>query len=162
MTEVQDTTDRKAKWVRDIALAIALIWASVWTFNTAATALIAATPSRPAEWIARFTLGGWLTIAVLLVVPWASVAVARTRAVIGGIMLVPAGLLSSQYGWLMFIGALPHTPAMDPGNQMPFLPCILLSLATPVPAMVAGCLFLISWWRSRTQGSPQNSEWERG
>ncbi|HEM61857.1 MAG TPA: pentapeptide repeat-containing protein [Chloroflexi bacterium] len=148
MREVDKNADR-GKFLRDIAWAIALIlaliWASVWTFNVAATALVAS-EFRFVESVAGFTVGGWITIAMLLVVPWASVAVGFRWQAIGGIMLVLAGLLSGPHGWAMLFGALPQTPQMEPGNQLPFLPCILLSLATPIPAVAAGCLFLISSW----------------
>lgn len=130
--------------MRYIARALALIWAGVWTFNVAATTwLIESGPL----WTRTFTVGSWLTIAGLVLIPWVSAAVAW-RWGIGGVVLALVGVLTSMRGWDMLFTAVHFRDYGDMVDAMVFLPCLGLSYVAPLVALLAGALFLASWWRS--------------
>ncbi len=130
MTGVRKTTDRVAKLMRYIARGLALIWAGWWVFCNGASLML------------NFSLG-WLLVAICIsLFLLASAAIPWRWEVIGGVVLVLEGLALFTAQMFVGFGGWPH---------------ILMVLAGGLPPLVAGILFLASWWRSRGAGSPQNS-----
>lgn len=138
---VGKTTDRATKWMRYIARALTVIWAGFWTFF-----LVSGTLLDPLS--GAMTTGRWeealpalLKIVLLFVVP---AAIPWLWEAVGGIVCVVAGFVLPIYVVL----PLPDAPLSQ---------IIGTSLLFGLPPLVAGILFLASWWRSRRAGSPQKS-----
>jgi hypothetical protein len=155
MTEAQDTSDRRVMWLRRIGRVLALIWAALWMLMLLWTVYWQSElyPSF-GQWIATFSVGSWLTLAVWVLIPWVSIAVTWRREALGGVMLVLAGLLSSLRGWPILLAALPGY-RIHIGWTLPMIPVALASaLVAPWLASAAGILFLASWWKSRASEGP--------
>ena len=119
MAIINDTGKVTTKWMRYIAVGLALIWAVCWTFfglvSGAGEGLKGVLTNIPN------TLPGL----VFLV----STAIAWRWEAIGGVALLMCGLFALFF---FHIG------------KNPFL---LLTMV--LPPLVAGFLFLVSWWKSR-------------
>ncbi len=130
MTGVRKTTDRAAKWMRYIARALAVAWAGWWALLSLLSLML------------NFSLV-WVFVAICLslfllvstAIPW------RWEA-IGGVVLLLEGLVFFTAQIFVGFGGVPH---------------ILVVLAVGLPPLLAGFLFLASWWASRRAGIPQNS-----
>ena len=135
MTDVRQTTDWATKWMRFSAWTLTLIWAGFWT--PVLVAKIFFDPPLPARLVEEdpralliqvfLFLGLWVST----VLPW------RWEAV-GGVVLVLESLV--LINWLVV-----EVPNAITKN----MPVVLL-------ALMAGILFLASWWKSRRSGTPQN------
>ena len=130
-----------ARRMRYIARALALIWALHWTFvglacSVGRSRLFDETRSPAEIFLDQFALPSL----VFLV----SAAIAWRWEAIGGVALVLAGLVS-------FI-AFPPDPEILSRSL-----CLL-----HLPPVVAGSLFLASWWLSRRSGISHNSADEGG
>jgi hypothetical protein len=166
MAEVQDTRGRRVNRLRYSARALAVIWAALWMLMLLWTVYVESTHSDhywPGhtldEWIATLTVGSWLALAVWVLIPWVSIAVAWRREDIGAIMVVLAGLLSTPYGWPILLAAVPGWPHPADIGSFTMLPVGCASIyVTPWSALIAGILFLSSWWKSRRPAPPQPTE----
>lgn len=177
MTEVEDATDRRVKGMRRLARVLALIWASGWTFTIVGAAAAGYQfgagypPQSFAEWIASFSIGSWLTMAVSVLIPWVIAGVAWRWEAVGGVALIVVAVL--DWYWLgsivdMLLQRVPGSPALGPsmGGQLGWalvcLPFALSCLATAFPALGAGVLFLLSWRRSRAPEGPEDTKQDAG
>jgi hypothetical protein len=148
MTEVQDTTDRRVKWMRYSARALALLWAAWCSLSVAySSALLAGffqcidCPSH--EQGPVWGTGLLVPTACLALPIWASAAIGWRWERIAGVVLVLEGLVSITCLWMI--------PAR----------WVLLTVAigaTPLPALAAGILFLASWWTSRSPSVVASTE----
>ena len=113
MTEVQDSTDRKAERMRNIARALALVWAGLASLTIVVAALyvlghgglLGMMRLQGLSYVANLlvSLGLLLTSALLILIPWVSALVAWEWEVMGGILLIVLGVLSVP----LCIGVLP-------------------------------------------------------
>lgn len=128
MTGVGETTDRATKWMRYIARALALIWAGWWAFCIVASLML------------NFSLV-WLLVAICLsLLLLASATIPWRWEAIGGVVLALEGLLLFTAQMFVGFGGAAH---------------ILAVLGAGLPPLVAGILFLASWWKSRRSGITQ-------
>jgi hypothetical protein len=145
MTEAADTKQRRARWMRRIALVLAVVWAGYWTYWLAPAA---------AEMLEHeyqlFTLAHRIATAILALPFWVAAAIPWWRESAGGVVLLVTNFLlpclvlafrpwyhrSSLFMWIWLLYLLP----------MLVLGCI------------AGFLLLASWWKSRTASPRQASE----
>lgn len=162
MTEVQDSTNRAAKWMRQIAL----IWACWWTFYIVAGVVLldslvsfnATILFQDAPPLREMTpLGPWFCVMVplLVLIPWVSVAIARRWGAVGGVILVLEGLL--VFIPLPVIFPPHYSPHMDRAYSPLTSQNLLCTPPIALPTLLVGFLFLGSWWRSRRSGIAQNS-----
>ena len=134
--------------MRSIARALAALWAGWWTlcvayFSAGLVGVFHCFDCAPHEQAPVWGTGSLVMAACLALPVWASAAVAWRWQRIGGIVLVLEGLLISI-----------------PAVRMYPLRSVLLTVAMcamPLPPLVAGTLFLASWWRSRTPTPPQGT-----
>ena len=145
MTEAQDTTGRRVKWMRYSARSLAVIWAGWWSlvvawFSAGMWGVFACFDCPGYQQVPVWGTWSLGTAACLALPIWASAAIAWRWQRIAGVVLVLEGLLLS-------IPALRTCP----------LPSVLLTIgmcAMPLPPLVAGILFLAVWWRSRRLEGP--------
>ncbi|TKJ29698.1 MAG: hypothetical protein CEE40_07615 [Chloroflexi bacterium B3_Chlor] len=173
MAEFQDTTERRLKWTRRIARALALACAGLWTCLVAAVALFTVSicssvnfwdvMDRPLrECIGEVWLGKvWLVFTVVLVL-WVSAAISWRWQRAGGVALLVEGLLlfSATIGLLIMpelgFAVLGRSYGVSVLLFCGFFEYALLLLgALPI---AAGILFLLGWWKSRTPRLAQNAE----
>jgi hypothetical protein len=134
--------DRPAKWMRYIARGLALIYAILPTLVVGAILFdpIAPTNIPPRTWDDLLTL---LFVALVLLLVWGGAAIPWRWERAGGVVLRLEGLLVSIWTLVMYRGYL---------EAMVFAPIVAL------PPVVAGALFLASWWKSRTPTRRQDME----
>ena len=136
MTSVRHTTGQGTKWMRFMAWALTLMWASFWTPLLVARIfsdlLLSARPIQEDPRALLIQAFLFLSLWVSTVLPW------RWEA-IGGVVLALESL--AFFIWL---------PVEVPNAIAKTMPVLLLGLT-------AGILFLASWWISRKAESPENS-----
>jgi len=148
MTEAQDTTGRRVKWMRYTAWAFGLLWAVWWSlvvawFSAGFLGVLHCFDCHPHQQVPVWGTASLATAACLALPIWASAAIAWRWQRVAGVVLVLEGLLLS-------IPALSMAP----------LRSVLLSIALramPLPPLVAGILFLASWWKSRASEGPEDT-----
>lgn len=165
MTEMQGTSDRRAKRMRRIARTLAVVWAGGWTVLLVSTPALlefmddslAVFGARQPRTFSQLTLWGQAAcrgIAFLVLVSWAAAATAWRWEAIGGVVLVLlAGLvLPAAYALLL-------VPPEASGNVIgAFAGCFPGALPTGLLGLAAGILFLASWSKSRKWGGRHASE----
>jgi Tol biopolymer transport system component len=138
VTEAQDTTDRKAKWMRRTARILAVIWASLLTCAIAAFAYLLVlmcgfdVPRPRGECVAEVSIV-FLPVVLLL---WVPAIVAWRREAIGGALLVIEGLLVFTLAASVCVQDMLQREAGTPA----FL--LLIFVTGALPPLVAGILFL--------------------
>jgi hypothetical protein len=152
MTEAQDTTDRKLKWMRRIAKLLALVWGGLWTLLIAALAIFlildcswVTVTSAVAEPLWRCVAEASIVVPVVVIL-WIPAGIAWRREAIGGALLVFEGLLTfGLFGWIGLQDMLRWgTPSIGG---------LLFFAGATLPPLAAGSLFLLSWRRSTTSQS---------
>lgn len=132
MTSVGHITDQGTKWMRFMAWALTLMWASFWTPLLVARIfldlLFSARPIQEDPKALLIQAFLFLSLWVSTVLPW------RWEA-IGGVVLALESL--AFFIWL---------PVEVPNAIAKTMPVLLFGLA-------AGILFLASWWKSRRPGT---------
>lgn len=122
----------RRRWLRRIGLIIGLVWAGLWTVFVAASALSEGFGPVTGEAIVASSV---LTLGVLIL--WLSIIIAWKRELVGGILLVTAGLL-------VVIGyPLGATSRIDPVG------IVLVVVIMGLPPVFAGLLFILSWREER-------------
>lgn len=126
----------RRKWLKRIGLIIGLVWASLWTVFVVASAW--------SEGLGPVTSEAVVASAVLVsgvLFLWGSLVIAWKRGLVGGILLVIAGLL-------VVIGyPLAVASRIDPVG------IILIVVLMGLPPMVAGLLFILSWRKQLSGGA---------
>ncbi len=136
MTDVKYTTDRKAKWVRNIALAIALIWAGYWT-------LWCCVMVNGLSEYESFGSVNWIMVSAWALIAWVSSAIAWRWGLAGGLMLICLCLFL-PLSWFL---SLPNVHQDTCPFELWGLP---LQLPVPLLSSAAGILFVVSWGARRT------------
>lgn len=168
MTEAEDTTDRRVKWMRRITRTLMLVWASWSTFSLVGlVCFMHALPGLCAERGASSTPlsqlmpfgSGYLVLACLALIPWVSAAVAWRRDRTGGFVLFMVGVVQCLV-YPPAVWALdPCTPHIRFSyTQNPAIDSLILTRPAALLAWLAGILFLASWWKSRTPKPPQDTQ----
>jgi hypothetical protein len=133
MAEAKDARDRRAKWLRYTARALAFFWA------------LSCTVAIVSFWVYMFLgylyflvvlLGCWIPLLGLAL--WGTAAIAWRRERIGGVLLVLHASLVSTWA--------AHNLRREFGD----MGMLLVVVVGALPALVAGDLFLVAWWKSRT------------
>jgi len=120
-----------SKWSRNIAVIIILISGGYWSFHGLASGLRTG-----------LGIGGILFHMVLPgVIFLFSAAVAWCWRVIGGVVLVMEGL----FAFFIYSAYLSEWGISPDSIFVMFR----LVLTTALPPFVSGCLFILSWWKSR-------------
>jgi len=88
-------------------------------------------------------------IAGLVLIAWATVAVAW-RWGSGAVVLAVVGLVTSRWGLGLLLLALPRREPVG-ADMLWLMGSLMLFWASAVVALLAGALFLASWWRSTTR-----------
>jgi hypothetical protein len=132
MAKVDSTGDRIAKWMRGIAVVLALSWAGFWTFFGIASGI--AERVSPVGVLYHSIFPG-LIFLVSAIVAW-------RWGFIGGILLIVESLLVFVAYPIMF-------------GQMPLLIMVFTLLTLALPPLIAGLLFLVS---HRTSKKPKSSQ----
>ena len=115
MTEIHNRTDLAAKRMRCVARSLALAWAGSASLVVVLIALYALSQGGFAAMIGLsesdamlrllVSVGFWLTLALLILVPWISALVAWQWEVVGGMLLIALGAISAP----VCFGILPLT-----------------------------------------------------
>ena len=162
MAEAHHARERRVKRMRRVARILALIWAGSWSFLTVLVVFL----SLRSEGFDGMML--WLISALMILIPWASTAVAWRWEATGGVLLgvegastviiVPVGLiLFTWYGMADLV-------VTDLMLAVMFMTVVMLGLGIVIgtlmalPPLAAGALFLASWRISRTTTPPQATE----
>ncbi len=119
-------------WLRRVGLIIGLVWAVLWTMFLGASAL-----SQGFGPITNEALVASVVLASGVLILWLSIVIAWKRELVGGILLIVAGLL-------VIIGY----PVGAAGRIDP-LGIVLVVVIMGLPPVVAGLLFLLSWREER-------------
>jgi hypothetical protein len=144
MTDVRRTTDRATKWMRQIARALALICAILPTLVVGAILFDPIYPMNipPRTWDDLLTL---LFVALVLLLVWGGAAIPWRWERAGGVVLLLEGLLVFIWRLVMY-------------RRYP--EAMVFAAIVALPPVVAGSLFLASWWRSGRSGTLQESAQE--
>ena len=131
MSSAGCSVNRVPEWFRNIAGTIILITGGYWSFHALTSGLSMG-----------LGLGGVLFhIAVPGLIFLFSAAVAWCWRVIGGVVLVIEGLIA----FFIYCAYL-----LEWGISLDSIFVMLrLVLTTALPPFVSGCLFILSWWKSR-------------
>ena len=119
-------------WLRRVGLIIGLVWAVLWTMFLGASAL-----SQGFGPITNEALVASVVLASGVLILWLSIVIAWKRELVGGILLIVAGLL-------VIIGY----PVGAAGRIDP-VGIVLVVVIMGLPPVVAGLLFLLSWREER-------------
>jgi hypothetical protein len=142
MTEVQNTTDRRAKRMCRIARILAVIWVGYSTFSLVLVVL--------EHEVARFSLMDWLTTATLASTPWLAVAIAWRWERIGAMVLLFASWLLPRGLIWWSSGLLPRIPPTS--LYLLYDRALVLSpIVLPLAGLLASIVLLASSWSSRTR-----------
>jgi len=126
----------RRKWLKRIGLIIGLVWASLWTVFVVASAWSEGFGPVTSEAVFASAV---LVLGVLFL--WGSLVIAWKRGLVGGILLVIAGLLVViGYPWAV-------ASLIDPVG------IILIVVFMGLPPMVAGLLFILSWRKQLSGGA---------
>lgn len=128
------TLDSRRRWLRRIGLIVGLVWASLWTIFVGASVF-----SEGFGPITPEAIGASVILSLGVLTLWLGLVIAWKRELIGGILLIAAGLL-----------VLTGYPIVAAGRIEP-VGILLIVLTMGLPPLVAGLLFLLSWkeeWRS--------------
>jgi len=156
VTGVRDETKRAPKRRPCLARALAILWAGWWTLWIMALSFPFL---RLGYWGSPSTapagpIPGVLTLALVVCIPWVSAVLAWRREVLGGLVLVLEGLLLLAVALNVIVETVGVLAFGEAIAALPFVAAISGSLS--VPPLVAGILFLTSWWRSRSSRVPPN------
>ncbi len=122
----------RRRWLRRIGLIIGLVWAGLWTVFVAASSLSEGFGPVTGEAVIASSV---LVLGVLFL--WGSLVITWKRELVGGILLVTAGLL-------VVIGyPLGATSRIDPVG------IVLVMVIMGLPPVFAGLLFILSWREER-------------
>ena len=119
-------------WLRRVGLIVGLVWAVLWTMFLGASAL-----SQGFGPITNEALVASVVLASGVLILWLSIVIAWKRELVGGILLIVAGLL-------VIIGY----PVGAAGRIDP-VGIVLVVVIMGLPPVVAGLLFLLSWREER-------------
>ncbi|MBA7477734.1 hypothetical protein ES707_13148 [subsurface metagenome] len=122
----------RRRWLRRVGLIIGLVWAVLWTIFLGASAL-----SHGFGPITSEALVASVVLASGVLILWLSIVIAWKRELVGGILLIVAGLL-------VIIGY----PVGAAGRIDP-VGIVLVVVIMGLPPVVAGLLFLLSWREER-------------
>ena len=141
MTGVGRTTGWATKLMRYIARAVALIWAGLWSFFAVGQLFDPVAPTSIPPRTSEDLIDLLIVASVVLffgggaAIPWR-----WERA--GGVLLVLEGLLVAIATLVQY-------------RDYPEAIVLVLPIVA-LPPVMAGSLFLASWWRSRRSGTRQN------
>ena len=137
MAEVKRLDRRTTRWIRYSARAITLVWATCWISLLGIVGLGALT---------IFPLALLLASLILLL----SVSVAWRWEIIGAVVLVLEGLLIMPL--VCRVITVGHFPVPNHFPYTVMFPLLLLTMA--LSPLIAGFLFLISWYGSKQYRKP--------
>ncbi len=134
------TNSNRIRWLRRIGLIVGLVWAGLWTVFVAASSLSEGFGPLTGEAVIASSV---LVLGVLFL--WGSLVIAWKRELVGGILLITAGLL-------VVIGyTLGAASRIDPVG------IVLVVVIMGLPPVVAGLLFILSWRVSRKTPKAESS-----
>jgi hypothetical protein len=144
MTQDQGTTDEGARWMRYIALALALIWAAYWTWLY--QVLWVDLPSSFS--VARPDFESWQVMAAMVLTPWVAAAIPWRWERTGAVLLLIASVLLPFIG--LRIGSTLNS--LDARNNA-FLVCVA-TFPLDITGFAAAMLLLARWWRLKQPSLP--------
>jgi hypothetical protein len=130
MANASDSSDRATNWIRWIARGTGSLVAAYWLLIGIASAL-----SEGSPWTLQSAMMAGFVIATVL-----AVLIAWWREAVGGTIAVICGVALSTFAYV------------TAGHSK-----VLAMLVSGGPLLVAGVLFLVSWWRSRRARTHQDS-----
>ena len=166
MAEVEDARERRVKWLRYSARALAVTWACSVSF------FVVLVIERVLGWsaLARDSLSLLPVLAFLVLLPWASTAIAWRREDIGAALLalesfIIVGIASIVVIWWLWPRSAVDIMWVEEAKMFGLVVSVTVCIGGIVmasPPCLLAILFLASWRKSRTSESPEPSEQDAG
>jgi ABC-type molybdate transport system permease subunit len=157
MTEVEDATERKLKWIRRIARILAVIWASLWTLVIGAflSLLVLMCVFDVAQPLGECVAGVSIVFPPVVFLLWVPFAIAWRWDRVGGVVLVLQGFVVHIGTAILVI--LTVAQGLE-ASISKYAQALIVAIPIALPPWVLGILFLAGWWKSRTSEVRQGSE----
>jgi hypothetical protein len=152
MTEGQEATDRKVKWLRYSAWGLAVAWAGYWTLWYGLMMYGCATMG----W--EVSAAYWPIVATMILASWLVVATPRRWPRAGAALLLAATFLVPYIAFYGFVYTWGYGEDQMAAVNHFLGVCVGLVPLYPLLAAAAASLFLLSWRMSSTPAHPQATE----